>query len=172
MFWTDWGKASKIEKCGMNGDQATRKEIVKSRLVWPNALSIDFTLDRIYWADAKLRRIESADLTGGQRRVVLQQHVHYPFSMVVFENYMYWTDWSKEAVFRANKFTGANKTALAEGLFHTPMGITAYHRQRQPPGKPHTSLPKNDLQIHFLLSSLGGMSCQPVALRELKKVCI
>lgn len=30
----------------------------------------------------------------------------HPFSITTFEDYVYWTDWDKEAVFKANKFNG------------------------------------------------------------------
>lgn len=32
--------------------------------------------------------------------------LRHPFSITTFEDYVYWTDWDKEAVFRANKFNG------------------------------------------------------------------
>lgn len=34
--------------------------------------------------------------------------LRHPFSITVFEDYVYWTDWDKEAVYKANKFNGKN----------------------------------------------------------------
>ena len=33
-------------------------------------------------------------------------YLRHPFSITTFEDWVYWTDWDREAVFRANKFTG------------------------------------------------------------------
>lgn len=33
-------------------------------------------------------------------------YLKHPFSVTTFEDWVYWTDWDREAVFRANKFTG------------------------------------------------------------------
>jgi hypothetical protein len=34
------------------------------------------------------------------------EYLRHPFSITTFEDWVYWTDWDREAVFRANKFTG------------------------------------------------------------------
>ena len=132
MFWTDWGKNPKIEKCGMDGDPSTRKAIITTEILWPNALTIDYTIDGIWWADAKLHIIEHCNLHGNNRRIVLaQDKIFHPFSISVFEDNVYWTDWYRTAIYKANKFTGNNVTLLKEGLLHS-LGISMIHPQRQP----------------------------------------
>ena len=37
----------------MDGDPATRTVIISGNLGWPNGLAVDYTIKRIYWADAK-----------------------------------------------------------------------------------------------------------------------
>ena len=134
MFWSDWGESPKIEKCGMNGDLKTRRKIVTTHILWPNALTIDYTLDRLWWADAKLHTIESSDMFGTQRKIVLSEDIHHPFALTVFHNYMYWTDWEKEAIYKANKFTGEERSTVRENVF-APMDIHVYHELRQPKGE-------------------------------------
>ena len=51
MFWTDWGKHARIERADMDGKN--RKVIVSDDIVWPNGLTIDLSMDRIIWADAR-----------------------------------------------------------------------------------------------------------------------
>ena len=136
MFWTDWGEHAKIEKCGMNGDPKTREALITENIMWPNALTIDYTIDRIWWADAKLHTIESSDLEGRRRQIILRQDINHPFALTLFHNFMYWTDWEhhRGSINRANKFNGRDRFVLQESLY-SPMGIHVYHRQRQPAGR-------------------------------------
>lgn len=131
MFWSDWGVSPKIERCGMNGDPKTRLALITTNILWPNALTVDYTIDKILWADAKVHTIETADLDGSNRRVILSQNVNHPFSITVFQDKMYWTDWVKECIYVANKFTGEDRAVVRDGLF-SPMDIHVYHQQRQP----------------------------------------
>lgn len=135
MFWTDWGEG-KIEKCGMNGDPKTRQVIVSKNVGWPNGLTIDYTLNRIWWTDATQDTIESADFNGKHRRVVLRgAPILHPFGISVFQEHMYWTDWQAGKLFRANKFTGADEvTLMADTPLHRIMDVVVFHRQRQPLG--------------------------------------
>ena len=137
MFWTDWGDKAKIEKCGMNGDPKSRQVIVNKNIVWPNGLTIDYTLNRIWWTDGKIGlsgTIESADLNGNHRRIVLKSGSReHPFGISVFQDNMYWTDWKHKKLFKANKFTGGEKVALAAYLLGV-MDVAVFHQQRQPSG--------------------------------------
>ena len=148
MFWSDWGEKPKIEKCGMNGDENTRHVIISDNIMWPNALTIDYTIDRIWWADAKLRAIESADFDGRDRRIILSETIHHPFAMTIFEDYMYWTDWEHGhgSINKANKFTGEKRYTLKESLYN-PMDLHVYHEQRQPRGRSIT--PYDILIIYY-----------------------
>ncbi|XP_078354052.1 low-density lipoprotein receptor-like isoform X1 [Oculina patagonica] len=133
MIWTDWGETPKIEKCGMNGDTTTRQVLISTNILWPNALAVDYTIDRIWWADAKLHTIESSDLNGRNRRIILSENINHPFALTIFQSYVYWTDWHHNAINKANKFTGEERSVVMENLF-SPMDIHVHHRQRQPIG--------------------------------------
>lgn len=134
MFWTDWGETPKIEKCGMNGDTNTRQVLISTNILWPNALAVDYTIDRIWWADAKLHTIESSDLHGKNRRIILSEHIYHPFALTIFQSCIYWTDWHHNAINKANKFTGEERSVVIENLF-SPMDIHVHQRQRQPTGR-------------------------------------
>lgn len=136
MFWTDWGNKSKIEKCGMNGDPKSRHVIVNKNVGWPNGLTIDYTLNRIWWTDAKtgLDTIESTDLNGNHRRIVLKSgSVKHPFGISVFQDSIYWTDWNGHRLLKANKFTGDEEVELVVNLVNV-MNLVVFHQQRQPLG--------------------------------------
>ena len=43
--------------------------IVRHNLAWPNGLTIDYVLDQLYWVDARMDMIQSADFSGSKRSV-------------------------------------------------------------------------------------------------------
>lgn len=138
MFWTDWGYDPKIERAGMDGSH--RQTIVSFEVKWPNGLTLDLVKKRVYWVDAKLNTISSCDYNGRSRRVILfsPDTLRHPFSITTFEDWVYWTDWDKFAVFKANKFTGKDVQAVtATEMIQNPMVIHVYHPYRQPDGENH-----------------------------------
>ena len=52
VYWTDWGTISYIGRIGMDGSGATR--LITENLSWPNALTIEYETNRLWWADAHL----------------------------------------------------------------------------------------------------------------------
>lgn len=162
MFWTDWGDEPKIERAGMDGTH--RQAIVTRDVKWPNGLTLDLVKERVYWADAKLNMISSCNYDGGERNVVLFSidALRHPFSITTFEDWMYWTDWDKETIFRANKFDGRDMEPInglhmvrMDGMCSVcsrltlpprfcrsshplqaqhPMTVHVYHPYRQPDG--------------------------------------
>ena len=80
MYWSDWGSKPAIEQAYLDGSH--REALVTENIRWPNGLCVDFSTNRIYWADAKLDRIETADLDGGNR-VQLVTNLPHPFGLAV-----------------------------------------------------------------------------------------
>uniref|UniRef100_U5ER34 Putative low-density lipoprotein receptor n=1 Tax=Corethrella appendiculata TaxID=1370023 RepID=U5ER34_9DIPT len=138
MYWTDWGTSPRIERAGMDGTH--RQTIVNYEVKWPNGLTLDLVRKRVYWVDAKLNTIASCNYDGTGRAVILYSadYLRHPFSITTFEDWMYWTDWDKEAVFKANKFSGKDiQPVTAVHMLQHPMTIHVYHPYRQPDGTNH-----------------------------------
>ncbi|XP_066906450.1 very low-density lipoprotein receptor isoform X2 [Halyomorpha halys] len=135
MYWSDWGEEGRIERAGLDG---THREIIVSfDIKWPNGLTLDLVRRRLYWADAKLNLISSVNYDGSGRTVILKssETLHHPFSISVFEDVVYWTDWEKKTIFKANKFNGSNVTPLTPiHKLQSPMVVHVYHQYRQPSG--------------------------------------
>ncbi|KAG7485302.1 low-density lipoprotein receptor-like [Solea senegalensis] len=133
MYWTDWGEEAKIEKSGLNG--ADRVTLVKDNIVWPNGITLDMVNQRLYWVDSKLHTLSSIDVNGGTRHTVIfdVEKLSHPLSLAVFEEKVFWTDTSNDAVFSANRQTGKDITELAGNLNH-PEDIILYHNLMQPSG--------------------------------------
>ncbi|XP_053616104.1 very low-density lipoprotein receptor isoform X6 [Plodia interpunctella] len=138
MYWTDWGQTPKIERAGMDGSH--RQTIVAYDVKWPNGLTLDLVRKRVYWVDAKMNTISSCNYDGSARRVILYSTdvLRHPFSITTFEDFVYWTDWDKTAVYRANKFNGKDVEAITSThTLQNPMVIHVYHPYRQPDGVNH-----------------------------------
>ena len=117
----------------MDGNPLTRSVIIQGNLAWPNALTIDYTIEKIFWADAKMKTIECSDYDGAHRRLIANIDPQHPFAITVFENFLYFTDWSStsRAIWVINKFTGGDRHQVKKG-FHSQMDVHYYHPMRQP----------------------------------------
>ncbi|XP_022111824.1 prolow-density lipoprotein receptor-related protein 1-like [Acanthaster planci] len=131
IFWTDWGQEPYVGRASMDGTSAIR--LVEDDLRWPNGLTVDYTTDRVFWADAHKDRIEFVEWDGRNRQVVIDQDIPHIFAISLFEDWLLWTDWENKQVIKANKYTGENRTVLASTV-HRPMDIHVYHPLRQPHG--------------------------------------
>lgn len=69
MFWSDWGQNPRIERAFMDG--TTRSTIVSTKLYWPYGLALDYTTQRVYFADAYLKYIDYCDYDGKNRHQVM-----------------------------------------------------------------------------------------------------
>ncbi|VDL86712.1 unnamed protein product [Nippostrongylus brasiliensis] len=56
------------------------------------------------------------DLDGGGRRHIPAQRTSHVSSMVVFDDYLYWSDWNLREVIRCDKWTGKNETVLKKTI--------------------------------------------------------
>jgi len=132
IFWTDWGSRGRIERAGMDG--GNRVEILNGDAVrWPNGLALDIYDQRVYWADAKTKAISSCDYWGKGVKTILHSHhfLKHPFSLAVFEERLYWTDWDHEGVLSINKFNGQDVKVVMNGV-PGPMTVRVYHAMAQP----------------------------------------
>jgi hypothetical protein len=136
MYWTDWGSEPKIERANMDGTD--RQVIVRENILWPNGLTLDLENNRLFWVDAKLHVIFSSNFEGQERRVLLTsyKHLQHPFSIAVFEDDIYWTDWHKQMIYKVNRLHGhdindSHVQPVARNLL-APMGIRIHHSLKQP----------------------------------------
>ena len=131
MFWTDWGSNPKIERASMDGTD--RKIVIGSEhLKWPNTVTVDQILHRLYWIDSGKEYIGSSNLDGKDLRKIVFSNTRTSYGLAVFEGFVYWTQ-TRGSVFAANKFDGKNKQDI-RGAYLKPYAVSVNHPLAKPKG--------------------------------------
>ncbi|XP_028584444.2 low-density lipoprotein receptor-related protein 6 isoform X3 [Podarcis muralis] len=126
MYWTEWGGKPKIDRAAMDGSERTTLVPNVGRA---NGLTIDYAKRRLYWTDLDTNLIESSNMLGLDRDVIADDLPH-PFGLTQYQDYIYWTDWSRRSIERANKTSGQNRTVIQNHLDYV-MDILVFHSSRQ-----------------------------------------
>nr|XP_039251753.1 low-density lipoprotein receptor-related protein 2-like [Styela clava] len=131
MFFSDWDYANpRLERAHMDG--RSRVTLVDKQIQWANGITVDFILQRVYWVDGHFDFIDTIDYYGKDRRTIVSGHNSpHPFDVTIFERFLYYTDWTKMGVVKADKFTGEEVEVVRDATVR-PFGIIAYHPVRQP----------------------------------------
>lgn len=77
--------------------------------------------------------------------------IPHPFSISLFEHHVYFTDWTKMAVMKANKFTDSSPEVIYRTP-QTPHGVAVIHQLRQPQGRTPSV-------AHFCILRVDFTSC-------------
>ena len=108
----------------MDGNAETRTVLVDQEIAWPNALAIDYQKSKLWWADAKLGKIERCNLDGTNRRVLTERNVGAPFSMAVSSQYVYWSNWDNAKIERIGKESWNKNQVQSRSFSKHPLAIT------------------------------------------------
>lgn len=122
MFWSDWTDVRpKIERANLDGTE--RVVLISDNLGWPNGIALDIETQKIYWCDAKKRKIEEISMNGSGRREVLGgERIAHVFGLSILGEYLYWTDWQRRSIERANKINGSDQLVVVD-QFPDVMGL-------------------------------------------------
>uniref|UniRef100_A0AAV2M5F0 EGF-like domain-containing protein n=1 Tax=Knipowitschia caucasica TaxID=637954 RepID=A0AAV2M5F0_KNICA len=158
MFWTNWNEQSpSIMRATLSG--ANVIIIIGSDVRTPNGLAIDHRAEKLYFSDATLDKIERCEYDGSRRYVVLKNEPVHPFGLAVYGEYLFWTDWVRRAVLRADKFTGAEMKVLRADIPQQPMGIIAVANDTNSCEFSQCRVNNGGCQDLCLLTSDGRVNC-------------
>lgn len=104
-------------------------------------------------------------------QVILKSEPVHPFGLAVYGDYIFWTDWVRRAVQRANKYVGTDMKLLRVDIPQQPMGIIAVANDTdsckespRPPAVPAAPPPWDPPPLPGVCPSLGQLSPLPVLL--------
>ncbi|XP_042311579.1 low-density lipoprotein receptor-related protein 2-like isoform X2 [Sceloporus undulatus] len=125
MYWSEIGADPKIQQAWMGG--SSKKILIDEGLGWPTGITLDLLSWRIFWSDDKFHCIGSASLDGIGIKVFQLPEIHSPFSLTIFEDYIYWSDMISRRVQKIDKRTGKNRTVLIK-RHGQPYGLKVMER--------------------------------------------
>ena len=139
MFISDYGLNAKIWSANMDGSGL--KPLVESKLLWPSSLAIDYPNARLYWTDLKARTIDSIGLDGKLRKTIRKFHPKEgkPHHLDVFENYIYFSTFQHNKIYKLNKFGRGNLTEIAEEITRVN-GLVIMQKNKYKAYKSHEGL--------------------------------
>ena len=117
-------------------DGRNRIILHSTNIIWPNALTIDYTTQCIYWVDAKLDYIETSFRDGSRRQVLYREkNLHFrPFGLTFFRDRLFMVDIDAREV--RSFLVKSNGSELVTIYTDTvePMSVVAVDSTRQPHG--------------------------------------
>lgn len=111
LFWCDIGGKMRIMQSTMDGKE---RVVIASDLDQPTGLAVDTVGNMIFWSHG--RQIEVSDLSGTNRRVLVNVEQASVAYLSVLNDFLYWYDRDTQAVSRANKTSGASRKTMMNRL--------------------------------------------------------
>uniref|UniRef100_W8ADQ4 Protein cueball n=1 Tax=Ceratitis capitata TaxID=7213 RepID=W8ADQ4_CERCA len=115
LFWTNSNFTSAtIERIGLDGKD--RKVIVNTNMYAPHGIVVDQLTDRIYYVVDQQGihfSVESANLDGTDRQIILKGVNNEPFSLAVTKDAVFWLDRTNRAIWSHAKYTSKSVTKQA-----------------------------------------------------------
>ena len=117
-------------------DGKNRIVLHSTNIVWPNALTIDYATQYLYWIDAKLDFIETSFMDGTRRDALHREtNRHFrPFGLTLFKDHLYMADIDAREI-RSFDIRNGSVLEVVYSEFVEPMAVVAVHPLRQPLGE-------------------------------------
>ena len=167
MFWTDYGNNPTIERATLAGQERTPIISSNTTLKYPNDVIVDYSSNRIYWVDAGLDVVGTADMQGHYINISEPIKSSHLYAMALYDNKLYISNVETNA----KSIIVIDKESLKESKIFTSsviesrdiLGMAMLHESRQPPGKPE-KLSHLIHSIHFSVSDyMYNSSCSYLA---------
>ncbi|GAB6028318.1 hypothetical protein CHUAL_002491 [Chamberlinius hualienensis] len=136
LFFSEWDRPANISRAFLDGSNLT--VFTNLLLGWPNGLALDYSADRLYWCDALLDHIQHSNLDGSDVQTLSSRLIRHPFSLVVYKDFVYATDWRLDAILRLHKVSGTQEHVLMNAEEANRLyGVKIYSKELQTIGVEH-----------------------------------
>ena len=92
LYWTDWGDTARIQRASMDGQTIETVHNQSTSVRRPQALTIDYDSQTLYWSDDSLNIILSSQVEPGSEIKNISSYNFNTSSMVIFGSSLYITD--------------------------------------------------------------------------------
>lgn len=93
----------------------------------PIGLTLDLATRCLYWASqSQPSAIETANWDGENRRALVNLNDKEPYAVTLYQNFVYWSDWSSGAIHKVHKLTGQNQSLVHSKLDFTTSLLAVY----------------------------------------------
>ena len=107
-------------------DGTERKELISKNITFPKALALDESNRKLFWAGTDETKshgiIEWVSLDGLNRSVIFCRRGYHPYSLDIYEGFVYWADWGKKAILRISS-SGGGEEIMFNTSSKKPMGV-------------------------------------------------
>ncbi|XP_071963723.1 nidogen-1-like isoform X3 [Antedon mediterranea] len=131
IYWTDIASRT-INSVYRDGTGAT--VLIRSGLLSPEGIAVDWVSRNMYWTDSGYHRIEVSQLDGSHRRILFEDNMKQPRSVVVdpVGGNLYWTDWTRSnPKIEMSALDGSNRRVMVSQNIKLPNGLTIDYRSQQ-----------------------------------------
>ena len=127
-----------------------------------------FSFSKIFYIDARLDKLSSMSYDGTDHQTITKSGIiKHPFALSIFEDMVYFTDWSPGSIKRMSKLDGSVRSILKSEL-KKPMDIQVIQQMRQPRDERFKNHCASHNCSHLCVMKPNGFSCKCPFGRQLK----
>ncbi|XP_072948364.1 vitellogenin receptor Yl [Epargyreus clarus] len=98
MYWADWRNKPVLMQARLDGSRSTA--LLEELYTFATGLAMDSPNGRLYFVDRTIKVVKLDD-----RKVysLFEERFHHPYSIAVFENTVFWSDWTSNTIQTTDK---------------------------------------------------------------------
>ncbi|XP_061380493.1 vitellogenin receptor isoform X2 [Danaus plexippus] len=165
MYWADKHDKPVIMKAKMDGSES--ENLVHELSTFAKGLALDAPNGRLYFVDGTIKVVILND-----KRVYsfFEEQFHHPYSLSVFENTIFWSDWTSRTIQTADKIHGTSINRNILLTLDTPVfDMHLYHPILT--NATHNPCSSRSCPLCLITSNTSSVCACPDSMRNVKGHC-